>query len=408
MSSSPLNNVSKPSRDLINAFRSDMFGRTKVSEPFTIFDSAHRYQDNGDYSDTHTSGGTTTYDINQSTVLLNVSTASGSETTRESKRVFPYQPGKSLQTMHTFVFAPAKTNLRQRAGYFGRQNGFYLEQDGFNVYLVKRTSISGSVVEERVPQSQWNMDKLDGSGPSDVVLDLSKAQILFTEIEWLGVGSARIGFAIDGYFIIAHQFNHANRIDSVYMTTASLPIRYEITNTGPTSSPSSMKQVCATIISNGGYFKPVELWTTIRQSASFNNTYYPLIALRLASGRTDAVVIPDAIDIAPSTTGDFEYALIKNPDTLTGGTWVAKEPKYNAEYNISATAMSGGTIISQGFFSTTNQSSQSASITDSKNFAYQLGRTNSATPVSDVIVLAVRTTAGNGSCKSSMAWYDLV
>lgn len=385
-----------------------MFGRTKVSEPFTIFDSAHRYQDNGDYSDTHTSGGTTTYDINQSTVLLNVSTASGSETTRESKRVFPYQPGKSLQTMHTFVFAPAKTNLRQRAGYFGRQNGFYLEQDGFNVYLVKRTSISGSVVEERVPQSQWNMDKLDGSGPSDVVLDLSKAQILFTEIEWLGVGSARIGFAIDGYFIIAHQFNHANRIDSVYMTTASLPIRYEITNTGPTSSPSSMKQVCATIISNGGYFKPVELWTTIRQSASFNNTYYPLIALRLASGRTDAVVIPDAIDIAPSTTGDFEYALIKNPDTLTGGTWVAKEPKYNAEYNISATAMSGGTIISQGFFSTTNQSSQSASITDSKNFAYQLGRTNSATPVSDVIVLAVRTTAGNGSCKSSMAWYDLV
>jgi hypothetical protein len=192
------------------------------------------------------------------------------------------------------------------------------------------------------------------------------------------------------------------------MTTASLPMRFEITNTGPTSSASSMKQICATVISNGGYFKPVELWTVIRQSASFNTTYYPLIAVRLASGRTDAVVIPDAIDIAPSTTGDFEYALIRNPASLTGGTWIAKEPKYNAEYNISATAMTGGTLIAQGFFSTTNQSSQSATITDSKNFAYQLGRTNASTPVSDVVVLAIKTTGGNGSAKSSLSWFDLV
>lgn len=408
MTTNPPINVSKPSRDQINAFRTDMFGRTKISEPFTIFDSAHRYQDNGDYSDTHAVSGTTTYDINQSTVLLNVTTASGSETTRESKRVFPYQPGKSLQVLQTFVFAPAKVNLRQRVGYFSRQNGFFLEQDGTNVYFVKRTSISGQVVETRVPQSEWNVDRLDGSGPSDVVLDLSKAQILFTEIEWLGVGSARLGFAIDGYFVIAHQFNHANHIDSVYMTTASLPLRYEIKNTGVTSSSSSMKQICATVISNGGYFKPVELWTVIRQAASFNTTFYPLIAVRMASGRTESVIIPDAIDIAPTTAGDFEYALIRNPDTLTGGSWVAKEPKYNAEYNISATAMTGGTIIAQGFFSTTNQSSQSATITDSKNFAYQLGRTNADIPVSDVIVLAIKTTAGNGSAKSSLAWFDLV
>lgn len=407
MSSSPLNNVSKPSRDQINAFRTDMFGRTKISEPFTLFDSAHRYQDNGDYSDTHATNGTTTYDINQSTALLNVTSASGSEVTRESKRVFPYQPGKSLQVLQTFVFAPAKTNLRQRAGYFTRHNGFYLEQDGNNIYLVKRTSISGEVVEVRVPQSEWNMDKLDGSGPSDVVLDLSKAQILFTEIEWLGVGSARLGFAIDGYFIIAHQFNHANRIDSVYMTTASLPVRYEITNTGPTSGASSLKQICTTVISNGGYFKPTELWTAVRQSASFTTSYYPLIAVRLAPGREDAVVIPDVIDISPNSAGDFEFALIRNP-TVSGGTWQTHAPKYNVEYNTSATSMSGGTVISQGYFASTNQTSSSATITDSKNFAYQLGRTNAETPVSDVIVLAIRTISGNSSAKSSLAWFDLL
>ena len=408
MSSSTSNNVSKPNREQINAFRTDMFGRTKISEAFTMFDSAHRYQDNGDYSDTHATNGTSTYDINQSSALLNVTNASGSETTRESKRVFPYQPGKSLQILQTFVFAPAKTNLRQRAGYFTRQNGFYLEQDGTSISFVKRTSISGQMVETRIPQSEWNMDKLDGSGPSDVVLDLSKAQILFTEIEWLGVGSARMGFAIDGYFIIAHQFNHANRIDSVYMTTASLPVRYEITNTGATSGSSTLKQICTTVISNGGYFKPTELWTAVRQSASFTTSYYPLISVRLAPGREDAVVIPDVIDISPNSAGDFEFALVRNPTTLTGGTWVTHSPKNNVEYNVGGTAITGGTIISQGYFATTNQNTASASITDSKNFAYQLGRTNADSPVSDVISLVIRTTSGNASAKSSFGWFDLL
>ena len=408
MSSSQLNNVSKPSRDQINAFRTDMFGRTKISEAYTLFDSAHRYQDSGDYSDTTAHSGTVTYDVNQSSALLNVTTASGSEATRETRRVFPYQPGKSLQVLQTFVFAPAKTNLRQRAGYFSRQNGFFLEQDGTNVYFVKRTSISGQVVEVRVPQSEWNVDKLDGSGLSDVVLDLSKAQILFTEIEWLGVGSARLGFAIDGYFIIAHQFNHANRIDSVYMTTASLPIRYEITNTGITSSPSTIKQVCSTVISNGGYFKPTEFWTATRQSATVNTSFYPLVAIRMATGRTDSVIIPDAINISPTGAGDFEYALIRNPASITGGSWTTSSPKNNVEYNTTATAMSGGTTILEGFFGATNQTAEDVTLTDNKNFAFQLGRTNAATPVSDVIVLAVRTISGNSTVKSSLAWFDLL
>lgn len=384
-----------------------MFGRTKISEPFTLFDSQHRYQENFDYSNTFSVGGSTSYNADASLVNMNVTAESGSEVTRETFRVFPYQPGKSLQVMQTFVFAPAKTNLRQRAGYFTRTNGFFLEQDGENVYFVRRSFSSGQLQETRVPQSEWNVDRLDGSGPSDVVLDLSKAQILFSEYEWLGVGSVRMGFAIDGYFIVAHQFNHANYIDTTYMTTAALPARLEITNTGPTSSPSTLKQICTTVISNGGYFRPTNQDTVFRNPTTVATSFYPLISIRMAPGRTDSVIIPTGLDISPITGDDYEFVLVRNP-TLTGGTWTLRAPENNVEYNITATAMTNGRILQEGFFSSTNQSTSAVTISDNKNFSYQLGRTNAATPVSDIITLGVRVLSGTGSVRSGLTWEDLL
>jgi hypothetical protein len=391
-----------------SSFRTDLFGRIKTSEPYTLFDSSHRYQRNNDFSDETVGGGSVTYLANESSLSLSVGTASGDKVTMESRKVFPYQPGKSLQVMQTFVMSQAKANLKQRVGYFSRQNGFFLEQDGLNTYLVIRSSASGNIIEDRVAQANWNIDQLNGDGPSNYRLDLSKGQILWSEFEWLGLGSVRVGFVVDGYFVPVHQFNHANVVTSVYMTTASLPIRYEIENTGITASSSAMKQVCATVISNGGYFKPTESYTAIRQSGSVGTSFYPLIALRMVEGRTDSVIIPDAINISPTSAGDFEFALIKNPSVLTGGSWTTHSPKNNVEFNTTATAMTGGDILLQGFFSTTNQTSESATVVDDKNFAFQLGRTNSSTPVSDIFVLACRISAGTSAVKSSLAWYDLL
>lgn len=410
MSSSPLNNVSKPSRDLINAFRTDMFGRTKISEPVTLFDSVHRYKPSGDYSDTTTGTASVTYNANQSTELLTIGTASGDKVTRESKRVFPYQPGKSLQVMQTFVFAPAKTNLRQRAGYFSRQNGYYLEQDGTNVYLVRRSYITGEVINTRIPQSEWNVDKLDGTGPSDVVLDLSKAQIFFSEYEWLGAGSVRLGFAIDGSFVVAHQFNHANRVDSVYITTASLPVRYEIENLGTTSSSSSLKQICTTVISNGGYQRRTESWSAARTSiVNVSSDFYPLVSIRMASGRTDSVIIPSSLDILPIAQGNYEWALIRNA-TITGGTWTNHSPSTgNVEYNIAATSMTGGTAVLQGLLSASNQANSSVKLDGNlQRWDLQLGRTNADTPVSDTMTLAIRSLGGTQSAIGSISWSDLL
>ncbi len=184
---------------------------------------------------------------------MNVGTSINQEVVRESTLVFAYQPGKSLQIINTFVMGDAKTGLRQRVGYFGVGNGVYLERDGEEIAFVLRSSANNTIVDTRIIQSAWNVDKLDGVGVSKKTLDLDKANIFFIDVEWLGVGTVRCGFVIDGQLIHCHSFHHAGIESDAYMTTAVLPVRYEIKNTAGTASASTLKQICSTVISEGGF-----------------------------------------------------------------------------------------------------------------------------------------------------------
>lgn len=356
------------------------------------------------------SSSSVSYSQDRSTAFLNIGTDSGGYVYRESSRVFTYQPGKSLQVMQTFVFNQPKTNLRQRVGYFSSQNGFFLEQNGTNVYLTKRSFITGSVVETQIPQSSWNLDPLDGTGPSRLTLDLSKAQILFSEYEWLGVGSVVMGFVINGSLIAVHKFDHANIISSVYITTATLPIRYEIENFGGnTASSSTMQQICATVISNGGYEKK-SIQSVVRRttavSASVVGTIYPILSIRLASDRLNAVILPAQYHLQPTATGKYEFFLIKN-GTLTGASFNTTDFP-NVDYDISATGISGGTIVDHGYFDQTAQASAALGVEAAYNFAYQLGR-NSFTSTSDILTLAFATSTSGGApaALGSLAFFDL-
>jgi hypothetical protein len=382
----------------------DAFGRLRASQPFTIFDSQNRYAQSGDFSETTASGGSSTYLANESSVQLSVTTTSGSEVVRQSFRVFPYQPGKSLLVMNTFVFNEPKTNLRQRVGYFSTQNGVFLEHDGDQLYFVRRSYTSGSVVDTRVAQSAWNTDKLNGTGDSGYTLDISKSQIFWEDFEWLGVGSVRCGFVINGQLIIAHIFHNANVGTGVYMTTATLPIRYEITNTGTTASSSSMKQICSTVVSEGGYERKVAA-TVARMTAATTvaTSFEPLVSIQLNASRLDAVIIPLKYNVLPIGNSDYEVALIKNA-TLTGASFVASDSP-NADYDVSATALTGGTIVQSGYVSATNQSSGQVESDFAYNFDLQLGRTIGGT--SDIYTLAARVLTGSDDIIGALEFYDL-
>ena len=383
----------------------DAFGRVRSSAPYTLFDSQNRYAKNDLWSETTATGGTVTYDANSSTVELNVTTSSGSEVVRQTYRSFSYQPGKSLLVMNTFVMPTASANQRIRLGYFSTQNGVFLERDGTSVYLTRRTYVSGAAVDTRVAQADWNGDTLNGSGASGFTLDLTKSQIFWEDFEWLGVGSVRCGFIIDGQTIVAHTFQNANNLSSVYMTTAILPVRYEITNTGA-STAATLKQICSTVISEGGYEKKVMLdvarMTAVNSAVS--TTLVPLVSIRLASGRTGAVVIPDGYSVLGTGAGaEFEVVLIKNP-TLTGASWVASSSA-NVEQDVSATALTGGTIIRSTFTSSGAQVAGTVDTGGDYNWDMQLGATIGGT--SDIYTLAVRTLLGTHNAIGSLSFWDL-
>lgn len=391
----------------------DAFGRTRTSEPLTLFDSSHRYRDNNLWEESLVgTGATVGFSTTEGLVNISIGTTSGCSAIRETTKTFSYQPGKSLLILNTFVPATPKENLRQRVGYFGADNGMYFEINGTTPYFVERSLSTGT--ETAVAQDDWNIDKLDGTGVSGITLDITKAQILWMDIEWLGLGTVRMGFVIDGKFIHAHSFHHANRIQSTYITTASLPLRYEIANTGITTSSSTLKQVCSSVISEGGYelrglqqavntpiTAPVDL-------PSPAGTYYPVLSIRLKTSpnRLDAIVILTALSLMGTGNGPLYNWQMRASATTSGGTWVSAGVDSAVEYKIDGGTVSGGRILASGFFSSNNQSSANVDILKEALFKFQLER-NGLTGTPYELTLVVASDTAGADIYAAMDWEEI-
>ncbi len=399
----------------------DAFGRLRLSQPFTLFDSSHRFADNGLWVSANTAGNSSVAFVeNQSTIDMTVGTTANAEVIRETTKVFSYQPGKSLLVMNSVAMSQPKANLRQRVGYFGQSNGIYLENDGTTNYLVLRSNTSSTVTETRVPQSNWNIDKFDGTGYSTQIggadhingLDISKTNIFWMDIEWLGVGDVRCGFVVDGKMTPAHVFHNDNRNVLPYMTTATLPLRMEIKNTGVTTSNSTLSQICSTVISEGGYElygaqqgiqtpinSPIDLPTA--------GTYYPIISLRLKTtpNRLDAIVILTALSILGFSNGYYNWQ-VRASATTSGGTWVSAADNSAVEYKIGGTGITGGRILASGFTGSTNQASSPIDILKEALFKFQLER-NSLTNTPYELTLVATASVNGADIYASMDWEEI-
>jgi hypothetical protein len=390
----------------------DAFGRLRVSEPFTLFDSQNRYAEDDQFSSSTVNGASITFATNESSVNMSVDTTSGSKAVRQTFRRMPYQPGKSLLILTTFCMNVAKANLRQRVGYFDENNGIYLEQNGTSEpSFVVRTNTSGSPVNTNsASQSSWNGDKLDGTGPSGYDLNLETVQIFWSDIEWLGVGNVRCGFVINGQFIICHTFQCANQTGKtkVYMETAILPVRYEIEHTAGTGTGSTLKQICSTVISEGGYQQTVQDTIARRTSVlgTISTTFLPLVSIRLKSTSAGAVVLLNRIIVLPTTNQSYEVCIMKN-STLTGASWTSLSS--NVEYDVTATAMTTSVdgIYQNDYVTSSAQGRAILAAPTGYNFAFQLG--TSLAGVSDTFTLGIRVISGatTGDAVGSISFYDL-
>jgi len=397
----------------IGGTNTDAFGRLRVSNPLTLFDSSHRYADNNLWANSITGTAAATFNANEGLVDLTVGSASGDQIIRETIKVFSYQPGKSLLVMNTFVFGTAKANLRQRAGYYGAANGIYFEREGSVNYMVERSSVTGAPINTRVAQADWNQDAMDGTGPSGLTLDSSKAQILYLDIEWLGLGTVRTGFIINGSFVPCHNFDHANLVNTTYITTASLPLRYEMTNVAATTGASTLKQVCSTVISEGGYeLRGAQLSAgtpiTTPKTLTTAGTVYPVVSFRLKSTRLDGIAILTAISILGVTNNaNYQWSVVVN-GTTTGGTWVSAGTNSSVEYNITGTSFSstGGRILATGYFQGSNQGATSVDILKAALFTTQLER-NPFTATPYEITLACSAASNGDQVLGSLDWEEI-
>lgn len=392
--------------------QSDAFGRLRVSNPQTLFDTQARYFDHGQFVSNIAGGASATYDANSSTFALAV-TGAGSSIIRETTKTFIYQPGKSLFVLNTFAMNTPTAGLTQRVGYYGANNGVFFEANGTTLNMVIRSSSSGSIVEERIPQSNWNGDTLLGTGGSSnlsgIELDPTLTQIFWTDIEWLGVGSVRVGFVIGGQYIVCHTFNHANVIGNTttYMTTATLPIRYEISSTGPAAT---MRQICSTVISEGGYSLsglPSGIGHVLGTPVRLANDpaiFTPLISIRLKSTNADAVVLPINFTIVPEDQALIKYQIYRQAVT-TGGTWVNAVNGSSVQYNLAPTSVSSGNPSSVGFLISNNQSINTPQ-DEGFSFEQQLTR-NPFTSTMYEYVITAATTGTNIDVYCSVDWQEV-
>lgn len=365
----------------------DAFGRLRVSNPFTEFDSQFHFDKLPILWDEAAAGGAgaATFNSNEHAVDLTLGTASGEIITRQTRQYFRYQPGKSLFLMFTGVIGAAKTNVRSRIGYFDDDNGLFFEETSSGIGVVKRSSVTGSIVDTRVDQANWNIDPMDGSDPSGVTIDTSNSLIFAVDMEWLGVGRVRFALVIGGRLYYVHEILNSNIITTTYMQTASLPVRYEIENTGTAASGTTLKQICCTVVSEGG-FNPLGIIRAVNNTengaAATAGTLQALVSVRIASANVGATI--EAIGysfISQTVNDDYLIKIFYNP-TLTGAVWASVGTDSIAEVDTTAgTGISGGYEIWNAYAN--DQVAQDIQIQSSIRLGFALD----GTP--DILTLAV-------------------
>lgn len=346
----------------------DAFGKLRVSSPFTLLDirfpgqtvGGTTFLSNSQQVISATSGAFT--GVYQNSKLVMSGTGVGYYIS-QSRNYCVYQPGKSLQFLASGVFNPANATMTSRIGYLDHdvsvsppvvRNGVYLEFSGgvASVNIKNNTVVS-------VPQSQWNIDQMDGTGPSGLNLDFTKTQLFTIDMEWLGVGRVRCGFFAYGRIQYCHQFPHVNELIQPYTNSINLPITFALLGSTPAQS-GTLTQICSTVISEGGYNpvgRPFSVNTTTETNVPQTET--PILALRGgAASFYHQNIIPTASSIIDSTNNNtLLFRLRIYPAGTSAGTitWSDVNSSYSvAQYatnaNITGFTTTGSILLESAYF----------------------------------------------------------
>jgi hypothetical protein len=371
-----------------------------------------RYEiDTRDWGQLTATSGSITYLPNEQAAKLAVTSDSGSKAVLQSNSYFRYQAGKAHWIRMTNYHADVgQTNQVRRWGYFDENNGLFFQLSGTTLSVVRRTKVSGIVVDNVVAQSSWNVDKFNGTGTSGVTLNLLYSSIYEIDFEHLGAGA--VFFRINGTLV--HKLDNANTIAGPYMSTANLPVRIEVSNTGA-STASSMTHICASVESHGGTTAPQEGFGCNNPTAiTISTTERPIIAIRpklLYAGQTNRIsIIPVHIHVTGRNSNEFAYRLLLNPATLTAGggapTWTSANSRSGVEFTTNADAFTGGQMLMGSVIDgvqTSTEEVDSLFHTDARQL-----RLDAFGASTDVLLLTgVRIGSGDASALANIHWNEI-
>jgi len=384
----------------------DAFGRVRVSTVTSILDIKHLYDKEPLFVDEQISG-TATSTFTESSVVMNTS-SSGDYVIRETYQKAFYQNGKSQQILMTFDNFHPQTNIEKRIGYFSSNNvapfnseldGLFLSSENGTIYI---NVYRGGEVVEKVSQSNWNIDTLDGNGDSRINVNWDKAQIMQIDFEWLGVGRIRWGLVIDGQFILFHETNNANNLNGVYMLSPNQPMRWEIRQTGVGSG--TFDTICGTVGTEGsinrlGVERSVNT-DSVPISASSTANKYVMLGIRLDPNASDKVVDVLRFTLLGLSNQNYYWELQLDPNITGAITWTNEDNIY-VDYTIG----SGQTISSDGFILDSGFATGRTVSSDEIDNALRLGVDLEGNP--QTIFLVVRPLSANLDAHGSLTWREL-
>lgn len=380
----------------------DAFGHLSVSEPDTLFASSLQQDAQPQFWDDQQRSGTatSTYNSNQASVTLAVGAGVAGYRCRQTFRRIGYQPGKGQNIKLTGILGTPATGVTRRIGSFDDNNGYFFESNATDVRLVLRTNTSGTPSDANFKTSaNWNIDKLDGSGPSGVTVDWSKVHIFGVKYQWLGVGSVWFYVVVNGAVCPVHRFDCANLQTLVYLSTPSLPLRYEI-NATAANAGAALTCICASVESDGGREDTGIVRSATRGltvlTTNKDTNLYPLVAIRLRSGYYERQVKAVASSVFCNTaTTSYRWAVLLNPTVV--GTALSFSALESAVSGVevaiptNATTVTGGRELDADYASTGGKTS--SNLNSAGALTYWLGATSAwtgSTGTADVLVVAVQ------------------
>jgi len=288
-------------------------------------------------------------------------TASGASCRFTSKFYVPYTPGNSQLVFLTGALNPdnvSMANSYTEIGYGDDKNGIGFRMDANGVSVFIRTTISGTTSLVQYYQDEWQAAK---SG-----VDWTKSQIFGMDVQSLAVGRVRFFLDRAGVVIPIHSIRNDNIRTGPYWQMASLPIYWMAHNSALAGVTARVLAVCGTVKSEGGgslFSMPGFPFTAYTTSAhTISSTLVPIISIcnaaTINSLTNRQITIPTLLDVF-ALSQPIMVRVLLNPTSLTTVSWVAAGSNSGVQYDVSATAVSGGTVISSFYVTADNRGGSS-------------------------------------------------